>query len=57
MMKALVEVNRVSYDGIIAKWKALYRRRRNLWAEMATLKLPEQQAFDHELSETRGGDE
>jgi hypothetical protein len=40
MMKALVEVNRVSYDGIIAKWKALYRRRRNLWAEMATLKLP-----------------
>ena len=40
MMKALVEVNRVSYDGIIVKWKALYRRRRNLWAEMATLKLP-----------------
>jgi hypothetical protein len=40
LMKALVEVNRVSYDRIIAEWKAVYRRRRNLWAEMATLKLP-----------------
>ena len=40
MMNALVEGDRVSYDGIIAKWKSLYRRRRNVWAEMATLKLP-----------------
>ena len=40
LMKALSEVNRLSYDGIIAEWKAVHRRRRNLWAEMATLKLP-----------------
>lgn len=40
LMKALSEVNRLSYDGIIAEWKAIHRRRRNLWEEMATLKLP-----------------
>jgi hypothetical protein len=39
-MKALSEVNRLSYNGIIAEWKALHRRRRNLWAEMAALNLP-----------------
>ncbi len=40
LMQALVEVNRVSYDEIIAEWKAVHRRRRNLWVEMAALKLP-----------------
>jgi hypothetical protein len=39
-MKALFEVNRASYDKLIAEWKVVHRRRRNLWAEMAALKLP-----------------
>jgi hypothetical protein len=41
LMKALCEVNRTSYDRIIAEWKTAHRRRRNLWAEMASLKLPD----------------
>jgi len=40
LMKALVEINRVRYEEIIAEWKTVHRRRRNLWAEMGTLKLP-----------------
>jgi hypothetical protein len=39
-MKALSEVNRLSYDRIIAEWKIVHRRRRDLWAKMASLKLP-----------------
>jgi hypothetical protein len=41
LMKALCEINRASYDRIIAQWKTAHRRRRNLWAEMANLKLPD----------------
>ena len=41
MMKALYEVNRISYNRIVAEWKTAHRRRRNLWAEMANLKLPD----------------
>ena len=39
-MKALNEVDRASYDRIITIWKTAHRRRRNLWTEMANLKLP-----------------
>ena len=39
-MKALSEVNRAAYDKLLADWRVAYRRRRNLWAEMARLKLP-----------------
>jgi hypothetical protein len=39
-MKVLAEVNLVTYEGMIARWKIDHRRRRNLWAEMAALKLP-----------------
>jgi hypothetical protein len=37
---ALNEVDRASYDRIITEWKTAHRRRRNLWTEMANLKLP-----------------
>ena len=40
LMKALNEVDRASYDRIITVWKTAHRRRRNLWTEMADLKLP-----------------
>jgi hypothetical protein len=40
LMKALCEVNRASYDRIIAEWKTVHRRRRNLWAKLTSLKLP-----------------
>ena len=33
-MKALAEVNRAAYDKLLAHWQVVYRRRRNLWAEM-----------------------
>ena len=39
-MKALSEVNRAAYDKLLANWQVVYRRRRNLWAEMKALKLP-----------------
>ncbi len=39
-MKALSEVNRARYDKLLAAWKVEFRRRRNLWAEMATAKCP-----------------
>jgi hypothetical protein len=39
-MKALSEVNRAAYDKLLASWQVVYRRRRNLWAEMKALKLP-----------------
>jgi hypothetical protein len=39
-MKALGEVNRAAYDRLLANWQVVYRRRRNLWAEMKALKLP-----------------
>jgi hypothetical protein len=41
LMKALYEVNRTSYDRILNEWKTAHRRRRNLWKEMANLKLPD----------------
>lgn len=40
-MKALSEVNRAGYDKLLAEWKVEFRRRRNLWAEMAAVKCPE----------------
>ncbi|MGO8925949.1 MAG: hypothetical protein ACLQU3_03500 [Limisphaerales bacterium] len=39
-MKALNEVNRTAYDKLLAQWRVVYRRRRNLWAEMNGLQLP-----------------
>jgi hypothetical protein len=39
-MKALNEVNRSAYDKLLAEWRVVYRRRRNLWAEMKGLQLP-----------------
>ena len=39
-MKALSEVNRAAYDKLLANWRVVYRRRRNLWAEMKALNLP-----------------
>jgi hypothetical protein len=39
-MKALAEVNRAAYEKLLAHWQVAYRRRRNLWAEMKSLKLP-----------------
>ena len=39
-MKALSEVNSAGYDQLLARWKTEYKRRRNLWAEMATAKCP-----------------
>jgi hypothetical protein len=41
LMKALNEVDRASYDRIITEWKSAHRLRRNLWTEMANLKLPD----------------
>ncbi|MCX6928817.1 MAG: hypothetical protein NT154_37235 [Verrucomicrobia bacterium] len=39
-MKALGEVNQTAYDKLLTNWQVVYRRRRNLWAEMKALKLP-----------------
>lgn len=39
-MKALSEVNRGSYDKLLAQWKTEFRRRRNLWADMAATSCP-----------------
>jgi len=39
-MKALREVNQTEFDKLLAHWRVTYRRRRNLWAEMANLRLP-----------------
>jgi hypothetical protein len=39
-MKALSEVNPASYDKVLARWKTEFRRRRNLWAEMASVQCP-----------------
>ena len=39
-MKALSEVNRAAYDKLLAQWRVVYGRRRNLWAEMKGLQLP-----------------
>ena len=39
-MKALSEVNRSSYDNLLAHWKIEFKRRRNLWAEMAAAHCP-----------------
>jgi hypothetical protein len=39
-MQALSEVNRADYDKLLAEWRVVHRRRRNLWADMAALKLP-----------------
>ena len=40
MMKALSEVNPTSYNTLLARWKTEFRRRRNLWADMATAGCP-----------------
>ena len=39
-MKALAEVNPASYGQVLAQWKTEFKRRRNLWAEMATVDCP-----------------
>ena len=39
-MKALSELNRTAYDKLLAQWRVVYGRRRNLWAEMKGLQLP-----------------
>ncbi len=39
-MKSLSEVNRAAYDKLLAQWRVVYGRRRNLWAEMKGLQLP-----------------
>lgn len=39
-MKALSEVNPVSYNNVLIRWKTEFRRRRNLWADMATAGCP-----------------
>lgn len=39
-MKALSEINNSSYEKTLAKWRIEFRRRRNLWAEMASVKCP-----------------
>jgi hypothetical protein len=39
-MKALNEVNPTAYNKLLAEWRVVYRRRRNLWAEMNGLQLP-----------------
>ena len=39
-MKALSELNRASYNILLARWKTEYKRRRNLWADMAAASCP-----------------
>ena len=39
-MKALSEVNRTACDKLLTDWRVVYRRRRNLWAEITSLGLP-----------------
>ena len=39
-MKALSEVNRTACDKLLTDWRVIYRRRRNLWAEITSLGLP-----------------
>ena len=35
-MKALSEVNPTAYAKLLSRWKAEFRRRRNLWKDMAS---------------------
>jgi hypothetical protein len=39
-MKALSEVNRSAYDTLLTRWRKDFRRRRNLWADMAACGCP-----------------
>ncbi|MBI2928500.1 MAG: hypothetical protein HYY24_22760 [Verrucomicrobia bacterium] len=39
-MKALSEINAASYGKVLARWKTEFKRRRNLWAEMASVHCP-----------------
>jgi hypothetical protein len=39
-MKALSEVSPASYETLLARWKTEFKRRRNLWAEMASVGCP-----------------
>jgi len=39
-MKALFEVSPASYEKLLARWKTEFKRRRNLWAEMASAGCP-----------------
>jgi hypothetical protein len=39
-MKALSEVNPASYEKLLSQWKTEFKRRRNLWAEMASVCCP-----------------
>lgn len=39
-MRALSEVNPGAYAKLLAQWKTEYRRRRNLWADMASARCP-----------------
>lgn len=39
-MKALSEVNTVGYENLLARWKSEFRRRRNLWQDMAAVGCP-----------------
>jgi hypothetical protein len=40
-MRALSEVNPASYGKLLTQWKTEYRRRRNLWADMASAGCPQ----------------
>jgi len=39
-MKALSEVNPTAYAKLLSRWKIEFRRRRNLWADMASTGCP-----------------
>ena len=39
-MKALSEVDIVGYEHVLARWKSEFRRRRNLWQDMAAVGCP-----------------
>lgn len=39
-MKALSEVNQMSYENLLIQWKTEFRRRRNLWKDMASMGCP-----------------
>jgi hypothetical protein len=39
-MKALAEVNRPSYDALLARWRTEFRQRRNLWRDMKACGCP-----------------
>jgi len=40
-MKALSEINPGIYAKLLAQWKIEFKRRRNLWADLASAQCPE----------------